>query len=1195
MKIFSRFVPACLLLVAVVAFVGCGGSAKTLITVTGGNTRAIDNGQNINITVTTSNDGGKGVSWSCSGACSSTNLTNQTTTSVTFTASAPGTATITATSLQDSTVTQVITVTVTSAPGLTGSTLPVATEGTAYNQALATVETGGAGTLTWSISAGQLPAGLSISSTSGAISGTPTGPASATADTFTVKVVDSGSPTLSATAQFSITVNNYAAPTIAPASGALAPSTEGTAYSQTFTVTNGHAPYTLSITNGSLPAGITPSSSGAQLIASGTPTGPACAACSFSVQVVDSSNPPQTATNNYTLAVNLPPAPSITTASLPAGTEGTTYNQTVQATGGLTPYTFSLANGTLLPVGLSMNSAGNITGTPTGPNGMTNFTVQVADHSNPQQTATKNLSITVNLAPAPVVSPTTLPNGNQGTPYSQTLSVSGGLAPFVWSVSSGTLPTGLVLSTNNPTTSALLSGTPTTAQANVQFTIQVIDSSNPPQPASQAYTVTINPPAPLSITTSSPLTSGTFNSAYNTTISATGGIAPYVFSIDAGGTQLPAGLSFNNSNNQGVISGTPTTAGTFSNILVDLHDSQLPTANTTQKAFMLTITANSIVISPSAGSLPSGTQNTNYNATISATGGVPPYTFALDATSALLPAGLGFSQSNPGQNNNSGVISGTPTATGTTSSIIVDVTDSEQPPVTQKVTYSVTINPADPCANWNTGSESLLSGSYVFLLKGFDNGQGTGEAQPEPVLVGGVLGFNASGTISSGTIDVNGNSTNGLATVTVSSGTYKIGSDHRACFSITPSAGTTIHYAVSLGNISSGIASTGHMIDLDGTGPFTSGVFKRQTAVSISNGSFAFEGSSAQNSAAGGGKFALAGAVNLSNGNVTGGEEDINTNGTLDGNSTLTAWPASAAISLTGGSYSIANNGRGTFSITFSGGTGHNEVYLVSGTDVLFMSSDPQTNSIVGGEAFKQSGSFSQGSLSGNIVIYLSSLNGGSPSTSSTTIGLADANGSGTVSSGTLWQIQNNGGTNQLGSQSIAGVTYSSPDSSGRVLLGNTGGGGHAPLLYLVGTNEAFLLGSGGSVETGMFEPQASSSAPSGSFAFGTIDPQEANVSGNDGVATFSGSPLTVSGTTDNNSNGGGPQTGQTFGPLSVSTDATTGVGIISSNSTVCTIGGINPCQLIFYPISATRAVLMEIANGHGTVPSDPSLQIADQ
>ena len=112
-------------------------------------------------------------------------------------------------------------------------------------------------------------------------------------------------------------------------------------------------------------------------------------------------------------------------------------------------------------------------------------------------------------------------------------------------------------------------------------------------------------------------------------------------------------------------------------------------------------------------------------------------------------------------------------------------------------------------------SESLLNGSYVFLLKGFDS-------SGNPALVMGALTFDGMGTITAGTIDMNLNS--GVeSNLPVTSGTYVIGSDQRGSMVITTSAGTQ-NYRFSVGNISGGIASTGHMIDFDKAGPFTAGI-----------------------------------------------------------------------------------------------------------------------------------------------------------------------------------------------------------------------------------------------------------------------------------------------------------------------------------------------------------------------------------
>src|SRR5204862_8286380 len=122
----------------------------------------------------------------------------------------------------------------------------------------------------------------------------------------------------------------------------------------------------------------------------------------------------------------------------------------VTASGGTTPYTWSLASGTL-PTGLTLSSSGAISGTPTG-TGTSNFTVKVTDANS--NTATLGLSISVNAALT--VTSTSLPAGAQNAAYSASVTALGGTTPYTWSLASGALPPGLTLSS-----SGAISGTPT--------------------------------------------------------------------------------------------------------------------------------------------------------------------------------------------------------------------------------------------------------------------------------------------------------------------------------------------------------------------------------------------------------------------------------------------------------------------------------------------------------------------------------------------------------------------------------------------------------------------------------------------------------------------------------------------------------------------------------------------------------------
>jgi hypothetical protein len=246
-----------------------------------------------------------------------------------------------------------------------------------------------------------------------------------------------------------------------------------------------------------------------------------------------------------TFSVNYTP-PSILTTSLPFGTTGVAYSQVLMASGGLNPYVWSLASG-ILPANLTLNpSTGAISGTPSTV-GTSSFTVQVNDIDN--VTATASLSM-VTYAPL-AISTTSLPNGYVGSVYNQILAVTGGKSPFIWSISSGTLPAGLSL---NSSTGAI-TGTPTTAGSGSTINFQAKDANN--RVVSVSLTINVN--AALAISTSS-LSSGIVGTAYSQTLSATGGKLPVTWSVTVG--TLPAGLSLNAST--GVISGTPTSNATGS-------------------------------------------------------------------------------------------------------------------------------------------------------------------------------------------------------------------------------------------------------------------------------------------------------------------------------------------------------------------------------------------------------------------------------------------------------------------------------------------------------------------------------------------------------------------------------------------------------------------------------------------------------
>jgi len=459
---------------------------------------------------------------------------------ITGTPTASGTSNFTArvTDNVAATATKALSIVINAAISITTSSLPADTVNIAYNQTLAA--TGGTGALTWSLNAGSLPAGLSLTA-AGVISGTPT--ASGTSN-LTAKATDTVGA--SATKALSIVVNAALSITTSSLPGGAV----GVAYNQTLARSGGTTPFTWAISSGSLPAGL--SLVGSTGVISGTPT--ASGTSNFTARVTD--NVGATATKALSIAVTA--TLTITTSSLPADTVGVAYSQTLAASGGTTPYTWAISSGSL-PAGLSLVAGtGAITGTPT-TSGTSNFTARVTD--NVAATATKALSIVINAAVS--ITTSSLPADTINVAYNQTLAATGGTGAKTWAISSGSLPTGLSL---NSSTGAI-TGTPT-ASGTSNFTARATDAVG--ATGTKALSIVIN--AAPSITTSS-LPGGTVGTAYSQTMAATGGTTPLTWAVLSG--SLPAGLSLNSST--GAITGTPTASGT-SNFTARVTDNVSATA-----------------------------------------------------------------------------------------------------------------------------------------------------------------------------------------------------------------------------------------------------------------------------------------------------------------------------------------------------------------------------------------------------------------------------------------------------------------------------------------------------------------------------------------------------------------------------------------------------------------------------------------
>jgi hypothetical protein len=506
--------------------------------------------------------------------------------------------------------------------------------------------TGGVPPYTWSITG--LPAGLTFSSSTGVISGPLA--ASATTSTAVVIQVTDSSPTTVSSSPLTLTV----APILTISTTSPLPQGELTVpYSQTLTASGGSGSgLTWTLASGTLPAGLS-------LVGNaitGTPTAATSSPATFTIRVTDSLG----GVASLAFTLNITSGPSISTTSLPNGEVTAPYSQTLAATGGSgSGYSFSVSSGSP-PIGLSLNAAGSITGTPSATGPFT-FTVQVTDSAGGK--GTQSFTLTVVAAPT-ITTGATLPNGEVGAAYSQTLAASGGSGTgYTWSLAGGSsLPAGLFLSAGG-----VLSGTPAPAAlGTASFSVQVTDSANGTSTLVMSLTIIAGP----TITTAPALPNGTVGVAYTTvTLSASEGTLPYVWSIVK--NSLPPGLSLDPI--AGTISGSPT-ASSASSFTVQVKDAKNVTAT---KLFSITIAAG-LTITTAPG-LPSGTIGVGYSVTLAAAGGTPPYTFS--ATSGSLPAGLTL-------NSSTGEIRGTPSSSGSFS-LTVQVTDSASVTATKAFTLTV--------------------------------------------------------------------------------------------------------------------------------------------------------------------------------------------------------------------------------------------------------------------------------------------------------------------------------------------------------------------------------------------------------------------------------------------------------------------------------------------------------------------------
>ena len=709
------------------------------------------------------------------------------------------------------------------------------------------------------------------------------------------------------------------------------------------------------------------------------------------------------------------------------------------------------------------------------------------------------------------ITTTSLPSGTLQFSYRAPLSGFGGVPPYTWSITSGSLPPGL-----NPPVSPdwAITGTPTTV-GTYPFTVQVADSQTPPATVSAPFSIIVNATVTQLTLLTTSLPNGTQNTGYSAMLAATGGVTPYTWSITSG--NLPRGLSLNTIT--GAIIGTPSGGGTAV-FDVQVTDSELPAQAVVGQ---LSITINPAVpFSITTTSLPAGLTGTAYSAPLTAIGGVSPYTWSL--ASGSLPPGLQLNQT-------TGTIFGTPTTAGT-SNFTVQVADSETPPaVVVSVPLSITITPS------GGGNPGLLSGHYAFYLNGF-NSSGAW------TLAGSFIS-DGNGNITSGFVD--GNSVTGQPFNSTVSGTYFISTTGLNTLTIQGTSFGPATYAFGLDS-----TGNGRIIEYDdttGQGSRGSGVLRKATASAFSlsalNGSWVYGGTGANYA---GVRTVVVSQLTLTAGNITNGTVDTNEGGTYE-----TA-PFTGTMSAVD-----PQTGRMTATILVGTDTTPQVGYVVSTGEMIMEQSDSQHPQA--GTVLRQSGTFNNGSLNGTAVIYLQNIDSQTGQDESEA-GIAGFDGHGNYNIAAL--DDDLAGTITQG-QPVQG-TYT-VQSNGAVALSQ--GSGNPIPGFLISQNRGMVVTDPnhppGNNYFGIFEPQTggpfSNTSIAGTYAGGSLAPLDyANARDEVDVGSADGAGNVT--TNDDSSLYKG--LGQNLGQLHSYTIAANGRGTSSDNP-----------PAIFYVISPSKFIVV--------------------
>ena len=383
-----------------------------------------------------------------------------------------------------------------------------------------------------------------------------------------------------------------------------------------------------------------------------------------------------------TVTITVPAAPAITSLTVAQASVavGTAYSVTLARTGGIGPFkNWAVKSGTP-PSCLSLNASTGVLSSPSSPTAAcvgvySNIVFTMQDSGTPNALTATSSAQTITVTGPTITFPSSLGGATVGTAYSASAAATGALGTTTYTLV-GSLPASGNLTLN--TSTGLITGTPHAADVGTYtFKVSVTDQYGDTSTSGNLSIVIAAAPA-ITFGTA-PTGTATFNVAYSSAVTATGGAGSLTYTLASGA--LPPDLTLAAS---GAITGTPKAADigtwTFAAKAADAFgDSATSTTYTIVVSYPpLTI----ITTSP----LPSGYGNTLYTQQLNASGGsgtgfnwtVTSGTSSLAALSLTLSSG--------------GVLSGTAPLAGGSASFSVKVTDSASNSSTP-VAFTLTINP----------------------------------------------------------------------------------------------------------------------------------------------------------------------------------------------------------------------------------------------------------------------------------------------------------------------------------------------------------------------------------------------------------------------------------------------------------------------------------------------------------------------